>query len=299
MAVPATYARSPDPLPPILLRLVYLVLLYHLVTDIICAKGRGPDGGPCGGVCLCCPYSFGRLRLRSSTGFGRPHALPRRRRIAFFGFCSVRHCCCLCFLRTQQVTLAMLCMGAGEAYVAISPCRSRGMPAVEIGGSYTANRSRHHETCSATSPALSCQLVGGLILQKTAGQLGRVDPPDDRLRHYCGGVLALPQPGARLGRQRGAGKRVQERLSATLRRGGLPHFEGEKTKTGDWPFVAPALSLCPGPLKNQIHPARLQNWPMPGRDPGGDPLLSADAKFPRANVTQLKGGVGLPHETGR
>ncbi len=60
MDVPATYARSPDPVPAVLLRFVYLVLLHHLATDVSARRAR-PDGGPCGGP-VCAAPALRRLR---------------------------------------------------------------------------------------------------------------------------------------------------------------------------------------------------------------------------------------------
>jgi MFS transporter, ACS family, glucarate transporter len=94
-----------------------------------------------------------------------PVRLPRRR-IAFFGLLATA-LLLFAFLRAQAALLAMLCMAAA------SLCSDLTMPiswnaCVEIGGSYTA-------TVAATMNMLGnlagfvMPVVGGLILQKTAG----------------------------------------------------------------------------------------------------------------------------------
>jgi nitrate/nitrite transporter NarK len=91
--------------------------------------------------------------------------LPRRR-IAFFGLLATALMLYV-FLHTQTILVAMLCMGVA------SLCSDLTMPiswnaCVEIGGSYTA-------TVAATMNMLGnlagfvMPVVGGLILQKTAG----------------------------------------------------------------------------------------------------------------------------------
>jgi MFS transporter, ACS family, glucarate transporter len=116
------------------------------------------------------------------------------------------------FLRTQAVTIAMLCMGLA------SLCSDLVMPiswdaCVEIGGSYTATVAA---TMNMTGnlAGFVMPVVGGLILQKTAGNwntLIHLMIASDVIAAFCW-LYLNPE---RAGRQRER-ERVQERMNATL-----------------------------------------------------------------------------------
>jgi ACS family glucarate transporter-like MFS transporter len=136
--------------------------------------------------------------------------LPRRR-IAFFGLLSTSLLLFI-FLHTQTVLIAMLCMGAA------SLCSDLTMPiswdaCVEIGGSYTA-------TVAATMNMLGnlagfvMPVVGGLILQKTAGNwtaLIHLMIGSDVIAALCWLYLNPERAGRQRERERGL-----ERLNAQL-----------------------------------------------------------------------------------
>ncbi len=170
-------------------------------------EGRGLTAAHAAGLSVL-PLLFG--------GFGSvltglaPVRLPRRR-IAFFGLLGTSLMLFI-FLRTQAVTLAMLCMGLASLFSDLT------MPiswdaCVEIGGSYTA-------TVAATMNMLGnlagfvMPVVGGLILQRTAGNwaaLIHLMIASDVIAALCW-LCLNPE---RAGRQRER-ERVQERMNATL-----------------------------------------------------------------------------------
>jgi nitrate/nitrite transporter NarK len=170
-------------------------------------EGRGLTPAHAAGLSVL-PLLFGGFGA-VLTGLA-PARLPRRR-IAFFGLLGTS-LLLFVFLRTQEVTLAMLCMGLASLFSDLT------MPiswdaCVEIGGSYTA-------TVAATMNMLGnlagfvMPVVGGLILQKTAGNwaaLIHLMIASDIIAALCW-LYLNPE---RAGRQREQ-ERVQERLSATL-----------------------------------------------------------------------------------
>jgi MFS family permease len=170
-------------------------------------EGRGLTAAHAAGLSVL-PLLFGGFGA-VITGLA-PVRLPRRR-IAFFGLLGTS-LLLFVFLHTQEVTLAMLCMGLASLFSDLT------MPiswdaCVEIGGSYTA-------TVAATMNMLGnlagfvMPVVGGLILQKTAGNwaaLIHLMIASDIIAALCW-LYLNPE---RAGRQRER-ERVQERLGATL-----------------------------------------------------------------------------------
>jgi MFS transporter, ACS family, glucarate transporter len=142
------------------LSFVWYFYITWLPTYLREARGQTPGHAAALSVLPLLFGGFGSLL----TGLA-PVRLPRRR-IAFFGLLSTA-LLLFVFLHTQTVLLAMLCMALA------SLCSDLTMPiswnaCVEIGGSYTA-------TVAATMNMLGnlagfvMPVVGGLILQKTAG----------------------------------------------------------------------------------------------------------------------------------
>ena len=170
-------------------------------------EGRGLTAAHAAGLSVL-PLLFGGFGA-VITGLAPVH-LPRRR-IAFFGLLGTS-LLLFVFLHTQEVTLAMLCMGLASLFSDLT------MPiswdaCVEIGGSYTA-------TVAATMNMLGnlagfvMPVVGGLILQRTAGNwaaLIHLMIASDIIAALCW-LYLNPE---RAGRQR-EGERVQERINATL-----------------------------------------------------------------------------------
>ena len=199
-------------------------------------EGRGLTAAHAAGLSVL-PLLFGGFGALL-TGLA-PVRLPRRR-IAFFGLLGTS-LLLFVFLRTQEVTVAMLCMGLASLFSDLT------MPiswdaCVEIGGSYTA-------TVAATMNMLGnlagfvMPVVGGLILQKTAGNWAALIHLMIASDVIAALVLALPQPRARRA-PTGAGARPGENERQTQRRG---CFALKRNITsGDWSSVAPAVSLCLG-----------------------------------------------------
>jgi len=170
-------------------------------------EGRGQTAGHAAALSVL-PLLFGGFGAML-TGIA-PVRLPRRR-IAFFGLlCTAL--LLFVFLHTQTVLVAMLCMGGA------SLCSDLTMPiswdaCVEIGGSYTA-------TVAATMNMLGnlagfvMPVVGGLILQKTAGNwtaLIHLMIGSDVIAALCWLYLNPERAGRQRERERGL-----ERLNAQL-----------------------------------------------------------------------------------
>ena len=199
-------------------------------------EGRGLTAAHAAGLSVL-PLLFGGFGA-VITGLA-PARLPRRR-IAFFGLLGTS-LLLFVFLHTQEVTLAMLCMGLA------SLCSDLTMPiswdaCVEIGGSYTA-------TVAATMNMLGnlagfvMPVVGGLILQKTAGNwaaLIHLMIASDIIAALCW-LYLNPE---RAGRQRER-ERVQERLTRNPQRGGGFALKGKINLAIGLLLLLP-VSLCPG-----------------------------------------------------
>jgi len=170
-------------------------------------EGRGQTAGHAAALSVL-PLLFGGFGAMI-TGLA-PVRLPRRR-IAFFGLLSTA-LLLFVFLHTETVLIAMLCMGGA------SLCSDLTMPiswdaCVDIGGSYTA-------TVAATMNMLGnlagfvMPVVGGLILQKTAGNwtaLIHLMIGSDLIAALCWLYLNPERAGRQRERERGL-----ERLNAQL-----------------------------------------------------------------------------------
>ncbi len=166
---------------------------------------------------------------------------------------------------------------------------------VEIGGSYTA-------TVAATMNMLGnlagfvMPVVGGLILQKTAGNwaaLIHLMIASDVIAALCWLYLNPERAGRQRERERGLGeaeRHTQRRRCFALKRKPTWRLHG-------------VLVFCCCCRFSAFADARITvdaagNWPMPGRDPGGTRYSTADANY-AGQCEPAEGGVGLPHEAGR